>query len=226
MGAIRIFSIWWFLFMFFIKWQRWCKVLCLINCNHEKKNIFLFSWWKDLTIPLKRHIADINRTRWLSELIHYAWQKIKLQIALCGRNHRAVMYFWNSFQFQWCKTSNSCFLSKSKHYFFKEWDISWYIYYWYYKRFSSNTIRIVLLYRSLSSSITTFYNIMESLLSESHVIDIVLGDFNIGILNSANINLQHVFSRFTASKWCQSHNWFPDRLCICKWWIFSEALHW
>ena len=41
---------------------------------------------------------------------------------------------------------------------------------------------------------------MESLLSESHVIDIALGDFNIGILNSANINLQHVFSRFTASK--------------------------
>ena len=58
---------------------------------------------------------------------------------------------------------------------------------------------------------------MESLLSESHVIDIVLGDFNIGILNSTNINLQHVFSRFIASKWCQSHNSFPDRLCICKW---------
>ena len=43
MGTIRIFSISWFLFIFFfffIKWQRWCKVLCLINCNHEKKNFF------------------------------------------------------------------------------------------------------------------------------------------------------------------------------------------
>ena len=37
MGTIRIFSIWWFLFIFSIKWQRWCKVLCLLNCNHEKK---------------------------------------------------------------------------------------------------------------------------------------------------------------------------------------------
>ena len=36
MGTIRIFSIRWFLFTFFIKWQRWCKVLCLTNCNIEK----------------------------------------------------------------------------------------------------------------------------------------------------------------------------------------------
>ena len=41
MDTIRIFSIRWFLFIFFIKWQRWCKVLCLINCNHEK-NISIF----------------------------------------------------------------------------------------------------------------------------------------------------------------------------------------
>ena len=45
MGAIRIFSIWWFLFIFFIKWQHWCKVLCLINCNDEKI-FFQFFWWK------------------------------------------------------------------------------------------------------------------------------------------------------------------------------------
>ena len=51
MGAIRIFSIWWFLFIFFIKWQRWCEVLCLINCNHEKI-FFRFFWWKDLPISL------------------------------------------------------------------------------------------------------------------------------------------------------------------------------
>ena len=42
MVTIRIFSIWWSLFTFYIKWQRWCKVLCQINCNHKKKNIFNF----------------------------------------------------------------------------------------------------------------------------------------------------------------------------------------
>ena len=35
MGTIRMFNTWRFLFIFFIKWQRWCKVLCLINCNHD-----------------------------------------------------------------------------------------------------------------------------------------------------------------------------------------------
>ena len=27
---------------FFVKWQRWYKVLCLINCNYEKKNSSIF----------------------------------------------------------------------------------------------------------------------------------------------------------------------------------------
>ena len=60
MGTIRIFRIWWILFIFFIKWQqRWCKVLCLINCNHEKKIFFYFFWWKDLTIPLMLAVTMI-----------------------------------------------------------------------------------------------------------------------------------------------------------------------
>ena len=42
MCVISIFSIWWFLFIFFIKWQHWCKVLCLINCNHKNKNFSIF----------------------------------------------------------------------------------------------------------------------------------------------------------------------------------------
>ena len=42
MGTVRIFSIWRLLFIFFIKWQRWCKVLCLVNCNHEKKFFSIF----------------------------------------------------------------------------------------------------------------------------------------------------------------------------------------
>ena len=31
MGTIRVFSIWWFIFIFFINW----KVLCLINRSHD-----------------------------------------------------------------------------------------------------------------------------------------------------------------------------------------------
>ena len=51
MVTIRIFSIWWFLLIFFIKWQRWCKVSCLIKCNHEKKNFRFFLMERPYTIP-------------------------------------------------------------------------------------------------------------------------------------------------------------------------------
>ena len=37
MGTSNIFNIWPFLFIFFMKWQRQCKLFCLINWNHEKK---------------------------------------------------------------------------------------------------------------------------------------------------------------------------------------------
>ena len=49
----------------------------------------------------------------------------------------------------------------------------------------------VLLYCSPSSFLATLYNILENLLSEPS--DLVLGDFNIDILNSTNINLQISF---------------------------------
>ena len=58
--------------------------------------------------------------------------------------------------------------------------------------FSHSTILIMLLYRSLSSSLTTFYNTLENLLSDHHIFDLVLCDFNIDILNGTNINLQNV----------------------------------
>ena len=41
------------------------------------------------------------------------------------------------------------------------------------------------------------FNTLEYLLSDRHIIDIVLGDFNIDILNSTNINLQNVLSNYT-----------------------------
>ena len=47
--------------------------------------------------------------------------------------------------------------------------------------FSHNTIRIMPLYRPPSSSITTFFNTLKNLLSGRHIIDVVLGDFNIDI---------------------------------------------
>ena len=55
----------------------------------------------------------------------------------------------------------------------------------------------MLLYRSQSSSLTTFYNTLENLLGDHHTIDLVLGDFNIDILNSTNINLQDALSNYT-----------------------------
>ena len=45
----------------------------------------------------------------------------------------------------------------------------------------------MLLYRSPNSSLTSVYNTLENVLSDSFI-DIVLGDFNIGILNSINID--------------------------------------
>ena len=45
--------------------------------------------------------------------------------------------------------------------------------------FSHNAIRIMLLYRSSSSSLRTFFNALENLLRDRQVIDIVLGDFNL-----------------------------------------------
>ena len=42
MGTTNILNIWSSLFIFFMKWQRLCKVLCLVNCNHEKKFFFIF----------------------------------------------------------------------------------------------------------------------------------------------------------------------------------------
>ena len=41
------------------------------------------------------------------------------------------------------------------------------------------------------------YNTLENLLSDHHTIDLVLGDFNIDILNSTNINLQNLLSNYT-----------------------------
>ena len=38
---------------------------------------------------------------------------------------------------------------------------------------------------------------MENLLSDHHIFDLVLGDFNIDILNGTNINLQNVLSNYT-----------------------------
>ena len=39
--------------------------------------------------------------------------------------------------------------------------------------------------------------VIKNLLSDRHIFDIVLGDFNIDILNSTNINLQNVLSNYT-----------------------------
>ena len=66
MGTIRIFSVWWFLFIFLIKWQCWCRVLCLINWNH-KKNFFLDFPMERPQCTLKGEIYDqVHGVEWLS----------------------------------------------------------------------------------------------------------------------------------------------------------------
>ena len=54
----------------------------------------------------------------------------------------------------------------------------------------------MLLYRSLNSLLTSLYNTLENVIGDSFT-DIVLGDFNIDILNSTNINLNNVLSNYT-----------------------------
>ena len=60
--------------------------------------------------------------------------------------------------------------------------------------FSHDIIRVMLFYRSPNSPLNSFYNALENVLGD---IDIVLGDFNIDILNSININLNNVLSNYT-----------------------------
>ena len=55
----------------------------------------------------------------------------------------------------------------------------------------------MLLYRSPGSSHATFYNTLENILSDHHTVDLVLGDSDIDILKSTNINLQNLFSSYT-----------------------------
>ena len=54
----------------------------------------------------------------------------------------------------------------------------------------------MLLYRSPNSSLTTFLNSLQNFLNTGQVVDIILVDFNINVLNSANDNTQHVFSHY------------------------------
>ena len=57
--------------------------------------------------------------------------------------------------------------------------------------FSHDIISVMLLYYvTPNSPLTSFYNTLEN-------IDIVLGDFNIDILNNINVNLNNVLSNYT-----------------------------
>ena len=46
-------------FHFFMKWECWCKVLCLINCNHEK-NVSIFFDGKTLIHPSDFLTFNVN----------------------------------------------------------------------------------------------------------------------------------------------------------------------
>ena len=53
-----------------------------------------------------------------------------------------------------------------------------------------------MLYCSPNSSLTSFYNALENVLCDSFI-EIVLGDVNIDILNSININSNNILSNYT-----------------------------
>ena len=151
------------------------------------------------TRSLKRHAADISRARQLTEndilcltesqiTNHTDVAEIKEQFSTleiyfnsCGVRHKNRAF---------CLGQNIIF---SKHEAFP--GIS--AIYIAKTSFSHNTIRIILLYCSPSLSLTTFYNTPGNLLKDHHAIDLVLGDFNIDILNSKNNNLQNLFSDYT-----------------------------
>ena len=76
---------------FSIKWQRWCKVLCLINCNHEKKKIFWggFFWSKDLKLDF--HQCDMPYHLIFCALV----QCVRIQFCKWGFRAIACKYnFW------------------------------------------------------------------------------------------------------------------------------------
>ena len=61
-----------------------------------------------------------------------------------------------------------------------------------YKSFSHDIIRIMLPHRCQNSSLTSFHDRRGNLLSDICTVDVVLGDFNIDILNSPNFSLKPV----------------------------------
>ena len=55
-------------------------------------------------------------------------------------------------------------------------------------------LRILLHFKPPDSSLTVFYNILETLLSTSKMLNIVLGDFNINIVTHSNSKMQQLMS--------------------------------
>ena len=104
MGTIRVFSIWWFPFIFFMKWQCWCEVLCLINYNHEK-SFLPFLWWKDLTIPLiqlevekagKKHKKEMSVLKLQERITTWSLKKMTLSSMDAGCPSELTVYLLSS----------------------------------------------------------------------------------------------------------------------------------
>ena len=166
------------------------KVTAIAEYSRLRENRFDTIYTDDvdcniLTISLlntrfiNRYAADISRTRRLTEnnilcltesqTKNYTdVAEIKQQLSTsvihfnsCGARHQ---------NFAFCVIQN---IALSKHETFpgiSVIDIT-------NNSFSHNTIWIMLLYRSPSSSFTIIFNTSENLLSDRHIIDIVLGDF-------------------------------------------------
>ena len=183
------------------------NVLLLSITNYEKTDLTLLIQIMLITIveqyyctrSLQRHAGDISRARQLTENDILCLTESKItndtDVAEIKEQLSNFEIYFNSCSVR-LKTLAFCLgqnIVLSKHETFSGIsviDIS-------KSSFSHNTIWIMLLYRFPGSSITTFYNTLENLLSDHHTIDLVLSDFNIDILNSTNINLPNVLSDYT-----------------------------
>ena len=70
--------------------------------------------------------------------------------------------------------------------------------------FFSGTVHILLLLRSPNSSLSIFYNRLETFLSTLEMFDITIGDFNINVISNNN-NIQQVMLQYQLINYEPAH---------------------
>ena len=93
-GYHKIFNICWFLFIFFRKWQRLCKLLYLINCNYAKKLFLIFLMKRHYyTLKLLVYIA-LAKNRWEIKFGEYKSDRKLWLVTICWGCSISFFYLW------------------------------------------------------------------------------------------------------------------------------------